>query len=46
MGMLKKIAGKIEDTVSPRRRRVKRRLKMYAGPQPGPRRRRTRRRRS
>lgn len=43
MGMLKRIAGKIEDTVSPRRRRIKRRLRTYVGPQPGTRKRRRRR---
>lgn len=34
MGILKKIAGAVEDVVSPRRRRVKRRLRQYAGPMP------------
>lgn len=35
MGILRKIANRIEDTVSPSRRRVKRRLRTYVGPQPG-----------
>ena len=42
MGILRKIANRIEDTVSPSRRRVKRRLKRYVGP--GPKRRRRRKR--
>lgn len=44
MGMLKKIAGKVEDVVSPSRRRVKRRLRTYVGPQPAATTRRKRRR--
>lgn len=43
MGMLKKIAGKIEGSLpGAGRRRIKRRLKRYVGPQPKRRRKRAR----
>lgn len=44
MGILRKAAGKVEDLVSPSRRRIKRRLRTYVGPQPGASTRRRRRR--
>lgn len=44
MGILRKLANRVEDAVSPSRRRVKRRLRTYVGPQPGPATKRRRRR--